>query len=281
MSAQSLRFLFASGLIVLAPALAADPAPKGKSPSFQVPYRLTDTKHVLVRVKINGKGPFNFILDTGAPALFVSTKLCRKLDVEADADGWGRFDHLEIEGGVVLRKVPGRVDDPHQIEGMNRLGLAGVPLHGVIGYNLLARYRLTFDFAKDKMTWTPLNFDPPLPKIGGQKSGVDALGGLAGIMATLLGKQLEREVRFRGLLGMELAEKDGKVFVQKVLAGSPADKAILRKGDELAAIDGRQIASIAEAERLLHKRVPGDKVGITIRRDGMEESRSVLMGRGF
>ena len=34
-----------------------------------VPYRLTDTHHTLVRVKINGKGPFNFIVDTGCPAV--------------------------------------------------------------------------------------------------------------------------------------------------------------------------------------------------------------------
>ena len=38
--------------------------------SFEVPYRLTAVKHIVVRAKINGKGPFNFILDTGAPALF-------------------------------------------------------------------------------------------------------------------------------------------------------------------------------------------------------------------
>jgi len=40
--------------------------------SYEIPYKLTDTKHVMVRVKLNGKGPFNFILDTGAPALIIS-----------------------------------------------------------------------------------------------------------------------------------------------------------------------------------------------------------------
>ncbi len=42
--------------------------------SFQVPYRLTDTNHFLVRVRINGKGPFNFLVDSGAPALYVATE---------------------------------------------------------------------------------------------------------------------------------------------------------------------------------------------------------------
>ena len=47
---------------------------KTEGKTFQVPYKLTEVKHVLIRAKINGKGPFNFIIDTGAPALFVSKK---------------------------------------------------------------------------------------------------------------------------------------------------------------------------------------------------------------
>ena len=38
-------------------------------------HRLKRGLHIVVRAKINGKGPFNFILDTGAPALFVATKV--------------------------------------------------------------------------------------------------------------------------------------------------------------------------------------------------------------
>jgi hypothetical protein len=100
----------------------ADDAVKTTVKSYEVPYRLTVPKHVLVRAKINGKGPFNFILDTGAPALFLATKVARKLGVESDSRGWGVIDRFEIEGGVVLKKVKGRIEDPFQIEGMNGLG---------------------------------------------------------------------------------------------------------------------------------------------------------------
>src|SRR5438105_3860353 len=99
--------------------------PKPDTKSYEVPYRLTVPKHVLVRAKINGKGPFNFILDTGAPALFVATKVCEKLGIPSDRRGWGTFDRFEIEGGVVLTKVKGRVETPFQLEGMNGMGLAG------------------------------------------------------------------------------------------------------------------------------------------------------------
>src|SRR6266704_386511 len=81
-----------------------EPAKAGEWKAIEVPYRLTDVKHVLIRAKINGKGPFNFILDTGAPALFVSTAVCKKLGIEPDKNGWGAFDRFEIEGGVVVAK---------------------------------------------------------------------------------------------------------------------------------------------------------------------------------
>src|SRR5947209_18244540 len=77
-------------LLCLAPSPRAEPpkkeeVKKTEGKTFQVPYKLTEVKHVLIRAKINGKGPFNFILDTGAPALFVSTALAKKLRVEPDA----------------------------------------------------------------------------------------------------------------------------------------------------------------------------------------------------
>ena len=50
--------------------------------SFQVPYRLTDTNHFLVRVRINRKGPFNFLVDSGAPALYVATETAAKVGLK-------------------------------------------------------------------------------------------------------------------------------------------------------------------------------------------------------
>src|SRR5215469_9245247 len=106
----------------MAAPLGAGETTTAAATTYQVPYRLTSTNHVLVRVKINGKGPYHFIVDTGAPALFVSTAVCGKLGIEPDQNGWGTFDRFAIEGGVVLNKIQGRVEDPFQLEGMNGLG---------------------------------------------------------------------------------------------------------------------------------------------------------------
>src|SRR3954470_11498645 len=110
-------------LLAAGVARAADPV--------EVPYRLTDTKHVLVRAKINGKGPFNLILDTGAPAVFVTKSVAKKAGVDRDKKGWGLADSFEVEGGLKLDKVKTHIEDLVQIDGMNSMGLAGVELHGV------------------------------------------------------------------------------------------------------------------------------------------------------
>src|SRR4051812_42949925 len=105
-----------AGLALLAAmplARAADPQPapaaKADAKSVPVPYRLTNTQHVVVRAKINGKGPFNFILDTGAPALFVAKTVADKAGVTPDERGRATFDRFEVEGGIVFEKQWGKV----------------------------------------------------------------------------------------------------------------------------------------------------------------------------
>lgn len=261
---------------------AAEEPKKPDGPTYQVPYRLTDTKHVLVRAKINGKGPYNFIVDTGAPALFVATAIAKKAGVEPDEKGWGSCDRFEIEGGIVIEKARGKVADPFQLEGMNKLGLAGAELHGVIGYNLLARYRVTFDFSKDKLAWTKVDFDPPEPKgVGGKDAGVDALGGLVKVMATLLGQQLERETRFRGFAGIELAEKDGAVVIAAVLPDSPAALAKLKPGDRIATIGGKQTNKPEEVLRLVRGHAAGETIELGVSRVDKEMAVKVKLAEGL
>src|SRR5437762_2893965 len=115
----TMRYLLAAAVLglVLAPA-SADDKPKDPPPktpvTHEIPYRLTDTKHVMVRVKLNGKGPFNFIIDTGAPALIMTEAVAKKVGGEAK-DGWTTFDKLDIEGGVSIPKQRGVAVDMFQL----------------------------------------------------------------------------------------------------------------------------------------------------------------------
>jgi hypothetical protein len=253
------------------------------APSYQVPFRLTEVKHILVRARINGKGPFNFIVDTGAPALFVSTAVCKKLGVEPDKDGWGTFDRFEVEGGAVVEKAEGKIADPFQLEGMNRMGLAGVELHGVIGYNLLARFKVELDFNRDRMVWTRLKFDPPRPEgLEGKAPGsVDAMAGLAKLMSVLMGKRPTREIHPRGFIGIEVAEKEGAVTVIGVLKDSPAAAAGIQPGDKLTQFAGKNVPSEAELLRSASALKEGESIKIGIQRGSESRDVTVQVGKGL
>jgi hypothetical protein len=267
-------------VLLLAPLLAADdPAKKPAAKTYQVPYRLTDTKHVMVRAKIDGKGPYNFIVDTGAPALFLGTAVAKKLGLEPDDGGWGTCKRFEIEGGVVVDQVKVKIADPFQLEGMNKLGLAGVELHGVIGFTVLARYRISFDFSKDKLDWTALDFEPPAPRgLGGKDAGVDALGGLVKVMATLLGNDLRRDTRYRGFLGVELADKN---VIAAVLPDSPAAAAKLQAGDQIVAVNGQKAARPADVQQRLAGHGTGHTIELDVLRNGTTRTIKVTLGKGL
>jgi serine protease DegQ len=271
-----------AALCLAPPAWAAAPVPD-KPEAFDVPYRLTVPKHILVRAKINGKGPYNFILDTGAPALFVSTKVCKELGIPADKNGWGTFDRFEIEGGVVLTKAVGRVEDPFQLKGMNGLGLAGCELHGVIGYNILAQYRMEIDFTRDKMVWTPLNWKPKDPVgLGGKVgSGVDTMAILVDLAVALIGKQEIPVGQPRGFCGIELADKEGAAMVTLVLAESPAARAGLKVGDQLTHFDGTPVRSLADIHTHAAKLTPGKEIKVTVKRAGKPVVLSFKTGEGL
>src|SRR4051812_21118701 len=216
------RRLVGLGLVL---ALAASAPDAGRDPaigtSYQIPYRLTETNHALVRVRIDGKGPFNFLVDTGAPALYVGTEAAKKAGLEPSKTGFFTgVRRLDFEGGAYLTDIQARIEDPFQLIGMNALGLPGASIDGILGFNALARFRLELDPTKDRMTWTRLDFEPkdlevvvPPPGQGppAEVQMMGVLGPLAKVAAALVGKQPEDELHPGGYFGLELADVDGEV----------------------------------------------------------------------
>jgi hypothetical protein len=257
---------------------------KAERQGVAVPYKLTDSLHVMVRVKINGKGPLNFIVDTGAPIVFVSKEAAKKVGLTADKRGFAVIDRLDIEGGVVAEKTKARVETVYQLEGMNAMGLAGVELHGILGYNLLAHYKMELDFTKSKMTWTALDFEPPplVPISGKGPAGMEALGGMLKFLSAFLGKTLPGPPNPRGFLGVELADSDGDyVLVKAVLAGGPAAKAGVKAGDHIIQFQGKSVSSLMSLQRLAARLTANQQVRLTVDRDGQKQELSFRAGGGL
>lgn len=251
----------------------------------EVPYRLTMTKHVMIRVKINGIGPFNLICDTGAPAVFITQAVARKSGVKMDDKGWAILDSFVLEGGLDVPKARARVEDLFQLEGMNSMGFAGVELHGVIGYNVLAQYRITYDFTRDKLRWEPIaGFDPPpieATRQGGGQGGLEIIGSLMKVFAAMMGVKVNFTRQPRGFAGFLTDEREDGVFVRTVLPGSPAEQAGLKAGDRLLLVGSRDIDRERDVARALQNAAVGDRVRVRVRRGQESHDITLTLGKGL
>ena len=258
--------------------------------SYRVPYRMTDTNHFLVRVRVDGKGPFNFLVDTGAPALFVGLEAARKIGLKPDPeDYFTPIGRLDFEGGASLTGMKARVEDVFQMVGMNALGLPGASIDGILGFSALARFKVEIDPTQDRMTWTRLNFEPKDPSVpraaarkqSGEMQAMNALGPLAKFAAALIGKQPEEQLHPRGFLGIELAEVSGELKVSGVLADSPASGAALKAGDRLVKVGEKPVDTLKAARLAVAEVRPGDKVALALLRDGKAIDVTLAAGEGF
>ena len=281
------------GLFLAAVGLAVDaPGPeRGVGKAYQVPYRMTDTNHFLVRVRVDGKGPFNFLVDTGAPYMFVGLDAAKKIGLPAEGEEYFTpIGKLEFEGGATLTGMKARVEDPFQLVSMNALGLPGASIDGILGFTALARFKIELDPTRDRMTWTRLDYEPRDPWIpraalrGQQPAGMqamNAIGPLAKFAAVLVGKQPEETLHPQGYLGIGLAEDAGALKVSGLLADSPASASGLKVGEVLMKVNGKPVSDLKAAHQAVADVRPGDVVKLTVVRDGKPVEMTLTAGEGF
>jgi len=82
---------------------------------------------------------------------------------------------------------------------------------------------------------------------------------------------------YLGIRGQETNQGQGVVSVE---SDSPADKAGLRAGDVITAIDGQQLdADHTFIDQLIFNHKPGDKISLTVDRDGSDVTIEVTLGK--
>lgn len=112
---------------------------------------------VLVPVLVNGRGPYQFALDTGAGQTVVSSELAEEVALEKGE----KREALGAGGKVTvsLSKVnsiavgcAGLEDLPVVVTDLSVLRLAiGARLDGILGYNYLSNFKVTIDYSKRKL----------------------------------------------------------------------------------------------------------------------------------
>ena len=79
-----------------------------------------------------------------------------------------------------------------------------------------------------------------------------------------------------GFVPMKLP--DGQIEVFQSIEGDPAEKAGIRKGDIIKAIDGHYVDKRIDLVEIIDKKEPGDHILITVQRDGSKTDFNVKLG---
>ena len=124
-----------------------------------IPFRINRSDHLfVVKVYVNGYGPFDFLLDTGASLTVISPSTARAAGI---GKGGRKVTATGLKGSIGATVVRLKSLRAGHWE-TTRLSTAIVDLSnlertlkrkigGIIGYNLLRRYRLTVDYPKRRL----------------------------------------------------------------------------------------------------------------------------------
>ena len=140
------RFSYSLGICLLIMVCCLDSfaqAP-GKEQVFVVPFDFYQNE-IILQVKVNGKGPFNLMLDTGTDPSAIDLATAREIGLKLDpiarqGTGGGTSINLTYEtklplleiGGLTAKNIEALAIDLSRIS--QRLGK---PIHGVLGHSLL------------------------------------------------------------------------------------------------------------------------------------------------
>jgi PDZ domain/Aspartyl protease len=271
-------------LIACWPALADTPVDKKPDEKkvekpVTVPIEVLKTKHLAINIKINGKGPYRMILDTGAPITLVSNKAARDSgmiakDAKAGFTLFGAMGQFPIQslevGALKAEKVPAMVMDHPAVAALSKaLG----PLEGIVGYPFFARYTMTIDYQAKEITLVPNGHEP-----------VDIMESLTAMIMNDKKPEplvLAPAAQWGLVVKKDEKDEDAGIAIEQVRPGSAADAGGIKSGDRLLSIDGRWTESVQDCYRAVTTIKPGTAVAVVVRRAGKEVTLTVKPRAGL
>jgi hypothetical protein len=162
-----------------------------------LPFDLIDNR-IVIDVKLNGKGPFRFIFDSGANAV-VAPEVVRQLGLKVEnlqTGGGGVGEQLVERGEANISQVEvGDIQLPAEVFGVisftdTKYVFGANRIDGIIGFPLFKRLVVHVDYVRRQLTFTqsanfayegrggvvvPLDFDRHLPLAKGELDGVPGI----------------------------------------------------------------------------------------------------------
>lgn len=247
-----------------------------------VPFEVLKSGHMAVKIKVNGKGPYRVIFDTGAPINLLNNKLAKEAGLLKNAAKsalpfLGTIAEVKVKelqvGRAKAVNQPAIVMDHPLVELMaKKLG----PLYGIVGFPFFARYKMTIDYRAETLTLTPNGYKP-----------ANVLRSMESMLLHLMtsGAATAKVLSPAGQWGLTAGKKadddQAGVDITKVLAGSAAAEAGLKPGDRLLTIDGRWTDSPTDLYEIASHVKPGIAVPVGIRRGGKKMELKVKPRAGL
>ncbi len=267
---RSLTFLL---LVALAGFSRADAPLKSTGPAKPVivPFELLKSGHMAVKVKVNGKGPYRLIFDTGAPITLLNNKVAREAGLLKNNQAplfafLGGASQVKVKdlqvGDQRAANVPAIILDHPTVEAISK---AFGPIDGIVGFPFFARFRMTLDYQARTLTFVPNGFRPP-----------DVMEAMqAALMTGVVGgdegpKILSPAAQWGMLVRKDSGDEADGVTVTEVLPGGAAAAAGLKAGDRLLTLDGRWTDNLADLYTAAGYVKPGNEVTVAVKRDGKE-----------
>jgi hypothetical protein len=264
-------------------ALLAGPACADDTPVVpkKVKFDTLKTQHIVVEVKVNGKGPYRLIFDTGAPAMLIDNHVAKDagvIDKNTKRPAFAPFGMMGTPmkmktfelGDLKAEDVDAIVMEHPTVSAISQMF---GPIHGIVGFPFFARYRTTVDYQAKEMSFVPNGFKPTdifqslMAKLTGNREEGPTILAPAGQWGFSADKGM----------GDDAAGLD----VKEVLANSPAAKAGLKSGDRLLTLDSRWTDSLVDLFDAASAIKPGSTVPLKIKRGDKEIELKVTPKAGL
>ena len=247
-----------------------------------VPFTQISTGHFLVKVKLNGKGPYNLIFDTGAPMTIIDNRIAKEAGVAAGG-GFMPFGamgepqsikKLDL-GDLSAKAIPAMVIDHPTVAAFSKYykKAHGESIDGILGFPFFARFATTVNYQTRELKFAPNGYQP-----------TDLMKSLTQKMLGGRGKPEPKILAAQGYWGLGFAKKtdeEAGVTIETVYPGSPAAKAGLLAGDRLLTLDGRWTDSPADVYAAAGTVAVGIAADLVVKRGTVEKTVSVAPLAGF
>ena len=127
----------------------------------ETPFRLASPAKplILVDVHANGRGPFQFAIDTGTSTTAITPELAKQLGITSSPIGAGTTAgaHVDVRAGSLQSFQLGgaKIDNMAVVvaDFFEMLSSAiGAKLDGIVGYNFLRNYKVAIDYPGERLT---------------------------------------------------------------------------------------------------------------------------------